>query len=390
MIEKIDTTEAFVGLKTEWNELLEASAADCFFLTWEWLFTWWRYLSGGRELFILAFRSEGELIALAPLVAKPARFGGTGLSTLEFLGSGAVGSDYLDLIIRAGREDEAIRCLAEYLGERKLMLELGQLGEAAAAFRLAAALGARSGYRAFALTTDVCPYVDLSGHTWASYLAGLGSSHRANFSRRLKQLDKNFKLRFAPAATEDERREALAALIELHRKRWRDKGSSEAFSTPDLAAFHGEISRLAFERGWLRLFVLWLNDAPAAALYGFRRDRRFYFFQSGLDPEYSRHSVGLVAMGLAIKSAVEEGAVEYDLLHGGEAYKFLWARAARDLGRLELYPPGAAGLLCGRIAQAGRIVRKLGWTILPKPVADKIATARRLAMLRGYYAAQSR
>jgi len=43
---------------------------------------------------------------------------------------------------------------------------------------------------------------------------------------------------------------------------------------------------------------------------------RFYFYQSGFDPTYERSSVGLITMGLSIQAALEEGACEYDLLHG--------------------------------------------------------------------------
>ncbi|HEY1373672.1 MAG TPA: GNAT family N-acetyltransferase [Candidatus Binatia bacterium] len=389
MIEKVDTTEAFEKLKDTWGEVLEASSANCFFLTWEWLFTWWTHLAGERKLFILTVRSGDKAIGIAPLVERPVRFGAS-LRSLEFLASGAIGSDYLDLIVRSGHENEAVEGIAGYLAERKLMLALSQLGSTALAWRLARTLEGRSGYRPFPLKTDICPYIDLAGQTWTSYLSTLGSSHRANFLRRCKQIDRGFQMRFARATSEETRREFLAILLELHRKRWSEKGSSEAFSTPDMIAFHQELSRLALERGWLRLFVLWLNERPAAALYGFCRGGRFYFFQSGLDPEYSRYSVGLVTMGLAIKSALEERAEEYDLLHGDESYKFLWAARERGIHKLELYPPGVAGLVQGNISHAGHLARRIGWTILPKAMAEKIATARRMAQLKGHYATQSR
>jgi CelD/BcsL family acetyltransferase involved in cellulose biosynthesis len=317
------------------------------------------------------------------------RFGGS-LRSLEFLASGAIGSDYLDLIVRRGYEVEAVESIAGYLAERKLMLALSQLGSSALAWRLVRRLEKRSGYRPFPLTTDVCPYIDLAGHTWTSYLSTLGSSHRANLLRRCKQVDREFQMRFTRASSEAMRSEFLATLVELHRKRWSEKGASEAFSTPDMIAFHQELSRLALERGWLRLFVLWLDGRPAAALYGFCRNDRFYFFQSGLDPGYSRYSVGLVTMGLAIKSALEEGAEEYDLLHGDESYKFLWARRKRSIHKLQLYPPGVAGLVQGNLSHAGHLARKVGWTILPKAMAERIATARRRAQLKGHYATQSR
>ncbi len=390
MIAKVDTLDRFEKLRGPWNELLAASASDCFFLTWEWLYMWWKHLAGGRDLYILTMASEGKLIGIAPLAARHRRLSGFPARSLEFLGSGIAGSDYLDLILRDGYEAEAINSLAEYFGDHKLQFELGQLRDSAAAWRLARTLEHRDGYRAFQMQTDRCPYIDLTGQTWKTYLGALGASHRSNFARRLKQLTAAFDFRFERVNSERQRGEALAVLIDLHNKRWRERGASEAFSSMEMIAFHDDISRIALEQNWLRLYVLRLNNRPAAALYGFCRGGRFYFFQSGLDPEYSRYSVGLVTMGLAIKDALAEGAEEYDLLHGGESYKFLWTQRERGIHKLELYPPGVAGLVHGKISHAGRVARKIGWTILPKAMADRIATARRMAQLKGHYAAQSR
>lgn len=383
----IDTLENFDGFRECWEDLLQTSSSDCFFLTWEWLHSWWKHLAGQRELSIVAVHAEGEIIGLAPFAVRPARFSPP---VVEFLGAGIAGSDYLDLIVRRDREADVIDSLVDFVAERNWVLELGQLRRSALAVRFGRALAMRSGYRSYEMATDVCPYIPLGGHTWTSYLAALGSSHRANLQRRLKHLRRDFIFRFERAETEQQRAEFLAALIDLHRRRWHEKGASEAFATPDILSFHHDVSRLALERGWLRLFVLWLNDRPAAALYGFQRNRRFYFYQSGLDPEYSRYSVGLVTMGLAIQSALEEGAEEYDLLHGNESYKSLWASETREIRKLELYPPSATGILYGGIAQATRAARKLGWTVLPQTLAEKIATSRRMAQLKGHYAAPPR
>ncbi len=155
----------------------------------------------------------------------------------------------------------------------------------------------------------------------------------------------------------------MRLLIALHQARWRERGKSEAFSSDALIAFHDEVSALALRRGWLRLFVLRLDGRPAAALYGFRYGDVFYFYQSGFDPALSKDSVGLVTMGLSIESAFEEGVAEFDLLHGDEAYKFHWAQGARELSRIELYPPGTRGLLyrgtVGLTRTARRIARGL-------------------------------
>src|SRR2546425_7804120 len=115
-------------MRQEWNDLLAESAADCLFLTWEWLSTWWRHLSGDRKLYITAVRSRGRLVALAPLVVRP-----PGISSvlpfpaLEFMGTGSVGSDYLDVIVRRGHEERALKDLVERLTDVNRAVELEQV-----------------------------------------------------------------------------------------------------------------------------------------------------------------------------------------------------------------------------------------------------------------------
>lgn len=115
MTEVINTVAKFEDLKPEWNRLLEASRSNCIFLTWEWLYTWWKHLSGGRRLFVLTVRDGAELVAVVPLAWRPPGFPYVWpFGTLEFLGTGSIGSDYLDVIIRQDREHDVLPLLTEY------------------------------------------------------------------------------------------------------------------------------------------------------------------------------------------------------------------------------------------------------------------------------------
>src|SRR5204863_6829424 len=95
-IEIIRDTAAFARLQSEWTELLGSARADCLFLTWEWLHTWWAHLAEERQLFIVTVRHDSKLIAIAPLSIATAW---PSVRVLEFLGTGSVGSDYLDFIV---------------------------------------------------------------------------------------------------------------------------------------------------------------------------------------------------------------------------------------------------------------------------------------------------
>jgi CelD/BcsL family acetyltransferase involved in cellulose biosynthesis len=378
MIEHIGDADRFRALRSDWDELLRASSSDSPFLTWEWLFSWWSHFSEDRKLHILALRENDRLIAIAPLASRARRVAGMFPGhVLGFLGTGSVGSDYLDLIVRRGREGDAFTAFADHFANDDIVLEMAQLDlNASVARSFAATLGGQ-GWNASVTKTHVCPFIDLSGHTWSSYLATLGSEYRKSIQRSLMTATKRFDVQFVQARSQDERREALACLVSLHLKRWQARGGSTAFYTPALVAFHEEFSQRALERGWLRLFVLRLDGTPVSAFYGFRYGRRFYYYQSGFEPEYGKYSVGHVLMASAIKSAIEEGAEEYDFLHGDEPYKFRWARGVRELHRLELYPPCLRGWLCRGAVETGRAARRLARRVLPQTAVRALEGGRR-------------
>ncbi len=372
-VETIVDMAGFAALGNEWGRLLAASPSDNLFLTWEWLHTWWTHLAGRRRLAILAVRRGKELVAIAPFASKGASL--LGVSTLEFLGTGRVGSDYLDVIVRGGAEGDVVPSLARHLARRGSSLDMKQVRmPGSAAGDLARELR-RSGCPVRATRTHRCPVIDLGGRSWETYLGSLGSEHRYGFQRKLRKLEAQHDLRFERVCSEDRRRELLPVLFELHRLRWNERGGSDGLDGPGIRGFHEDLSALALQRGWLRLFVLWLGGSPAAALYGFRYGRIFYFYQSGLDPRFGKLSVGLVAMGLAIRSAIDEGAAEFDLLHGEEAYKFHWAKRTRRLGRVLVFPSGPLGRVSWRATAAIDAARGLCHK-LPNRVVAGIAAAR--------------
>jgi CelD/BcsL family acetyltransferase involved in cellulose biosynthesis len=336
----VQDATVFAALRNEWAELLHSSASSNPFLTWEWLHAWWMHFGNAHGLRLLLVRAGGELIAVAPLwlISAPLSW----FSRLEFLGTGPAGSDYLDVIVRRGRDEEAVAALADFLTSRQLTLRLTHLPPASIGAQLAKRLAAAGWTPSFA-DDGVCPVADLGGQTFESYLATLGAAHRANIRRRLRALDREFEVRFDRVTRHEDRQSALAALAGFHHRRYADRGGSTAFTSPAARAFHEDATRLALGRGWLRMYVLTLNGGIAAVMYGFSDGGRFFFYQHGYDEAYAPYSVGLALMALTINAAIGEGANEFDMLWGTESYKSLWARRTRVLQRVDLYPVHLGG-----------------------------------------------
>jgi CelD/BcsL family acetyltransferase involved in cellulose biosynthesis len=354
-VETIVDLAGFAALRDEWSQLLAASRSDNLFLTWEWLHTWWIHLCGRRRLTILALRRGTQLVALAPLASSGTSL--LGASRLEFLGGGKVGSDYLDVIVHAGAEADVIPRLARHLLRSGAVLDMRQARLTTGSVTDLARELSRSGCALRVRRTHRCPFIDFGGRSFEAYLGGLGAEHRYNFQRKLRKLEARRDFRFECVSSEERRRELLPVVFELHRLRWSERGGSDGLAGAGVLEFHEDLTRLALERGWLRLFVLWLGAEPAATLYGFRYGRVFYFYQSGFDPRFGKLSVGLVSMGLAIKSAIEDGASEFDLLHGEETYKFHWASKTHRLGRVVAFPAGPLGRISWSAAAAADSAR---------------------------------
>jgi CelD/BcsL family acetyltransferase involved in cellulose biosynthesis len=352
--EWIDSPSTVAALGAEWNELVRDSSADTPFLTWDWLHAWWNHLHDAATLRVMAVRADHELIAIAPLVQRCSRFGW--FSRLELLGTGHAGSDYLDVIVRRGHEADAMKAVTRLLQSEDSTVRLDHLPEGSFAAQLAGQLTS-AGWVASVRPAGTCPVISLAGHTWDSYLATLGSAHRANVRRRLRGLEQQFQVQFTRIASEPDRQEALAALTRFHQARFEEDGGSTAFLTPELIAFHDEATRRALDRGWLRMYALRLNGHIAAVMYGFLYNGQFSFYQHGFDAEYGRHSIGLALMALTIQAAIAEGAHTFDLLWGTESYKWLWTKDSRALSRIDLFSPNLSGSVHRRAVAARRRLR---------------------------------
>ena len=346
-IQRIQDLSGFAALRPHWDGLLAASAANNPFLTFEWLNAWWANLGGNARLQTIAVWSDNELIAIAPLMStrSPGWF-----TRLEFLGSGHAGSDYLDLIVRRGRESEALDSLADFIASKRQTLRLEHVPETSLAAHVARRLQ-DCGWTTSIVANGICPVIDLGGHTWESYLAARGRAHRANVRRRLRALGD---MSLERVTTDAQRDEALSALFAFHEWRFSAQGGSTAFLTPALRAFHQDATRQALERGWLRMYVLRLNGVPAAVMYGFAYNGQFYFYQHGFDERYRNQSIGLVLMALTIRAAFDEGLHTFDMLWGAEPYKWLWATGERKLNQIRAFPAHVGGWLHHGVVAARR------------------------------------
>ena len=103
--EIVTDAAAFERLAPEWDELLEDSDQQVFFLRWHWNWLWWQYFAPeGGELHVLCCRDgNGRLAGVAPFYKRQHRFLSVPIAReLVMLGTGIElkTSEYLDVFAR--------------------------------------------------------------------------------------------------------------------------------------------------------------------------------------------------------------------------------------------------------------------------------------------------
>jgi CelD/BcsL family acetyltransferase involved in cellulose biosynthesis len=341
----IESESDFAGLGEQWNALLSRSSANTIFLTWEWLYSWWEHFNAGRKLAIMLVYQDDRLVGIAPFYYEASRIKGLiPMKSLQWLGTGDVGSDYLNLISEPGYEDQVSDAICRQLSGNKKswdLLRLTDLPERCRTYQRFHELLSNSSDLEYQTGREyICPYIDLGKHTSESYVESLSSNMRYNLRRRSRQVFQQLRAEVRRCEQAGNVGHFLDAIFELHLRRWKTRGGSDGFSGTEIQAFHHTAAARLFSRGWLRLYLLEVDSQPVAGIYGIEYGDTFSFYQSGFDPASDRYSVGMVLMLETIKDAISHNMTVYDFLHGTEEYKFKWTQAVRKTQSLLVYPRG--------------------------------------------------
>ena len=329
------------GLVDAWRALAEAQGNA--FTTPEWYAAYARHYGADAPPFVVRVRdADGTLAGLLPLCRDTKRSGAgpSVLSGRTVRFAGADVGDRFGPVAQPGREAEVARAAAGALGREAVVLQnvdagaerFGALGE-----------GLRGRVSSTRLRGGVLPYVPLTGHTWDTFLGARSRNFRQQVRRKERALVDGQGAVFRATASPDEVNRDVAEFFRLHAARWDDREGGSTITSPTVHAFHTDFAAAALERGWLRMWFLEVPGDAAersstggereavAALYAWRIGGRYAYFQAGFDPAWAEKSVGLVLMAHTVRSAIEEGAEEYDLLLGDETYKARFATDEREV-----------------------------------------------------------
>jgi CelD/BcsL family acetyltransferase involved in cellulose biosynthesis len=331
-VETITRLEDLAALHPEWVHLYERCPSATPFQHPEWLLPWWRHFGSG-VLFCLGARTGGRLTGLAPAFLHTWR----GRRQITLLGTGL--SDRLGFLADPDREADVVpRMIGEF--ERMSscwdVCDWDELPPGCAVVKAAEARGTIA-------PASMCTSIPLPP-SMARLHETLPHGLQRSLRRYAEKLRVRGQVRFENHGSGAAFGQALSRFLELHSSRWAVAGERTVVDRAAQDFLRESLAGMA-RAGKARCLTLTIASAAAApselaiaAICGFLDKGRFWSYQSGFDPEWSRFSPGSLILEFAIGEAIREGARVFDFLRGEEPYKFAWgARSSSNL-RLTLWP----------------------------------------------------
>ncbi|WP_426751625.1 GNAT family N-acetyltransferase [Myxococcus sp. Y35] len=373
----VGSLSTLARMREEWDALLDASDAGPF-NAWEWLYPWCRRIAAARRPLVLTARDRtGALVGLMPLGVEYLGVTGVPVRRLSFLGETHVGSDYLDIVARRGREREVAGVFARMLHALRDewdVLDLSDLREGSPTVDVLRETFAAQDVRV--TPRYVCPYDTLSpGEPFEAFLKRTG--RRDNFLRRRKWLEKQEGYRIERTDAPGELAAPLTDFFRLHSARWAADGGSQGIKGTGVEAFHRDATQFLAERGRLRMYTMKVGGRAVASVYGILHRNSFVYFQSGYDPAWRNRSVGLVLVGETFRDAIDAGLTEYDFLRGTETYKSDWVSKQRRTVSVRVHAGTWEGRWFSQSEALARGLRDCAKAVMPDTLVEKVRRLRR-------------
>jgi CelD/BcsL family acetyltransferase involved in cellulose biosynthesis len=331
--EVIHNLEELRIYSTEWNQLLLKSNKG-FFLTWEWVSTWWEFFGENSLLFVIVVKdANGKLVGIAPLKISPRKiFGVVPVRMVEFVGYGSpVSPEYLDFIVPGQNYGEIVTEIVSALMNNKRswdILVLSDVDENSPVLPLLRRLFSEKNMLVWQRAFNVCPYLKLPS-TWNELLNSYSHSMRGAIRATRRKLESSCAVRFVIVDDITSLPQTFERAAGLHNLSRQKKGERGSFSKKDYLAFHLKLSQIIANKGWLYLAFLEIDQRPVAFRYGFLYEQKYYDYQTGYDPEFEKYRVGWATLGYIMEDLITRSVREYDFLRGGHGYKWRWAREFR-------------------------------------------------------------
>ena len=347
LIEELCSLEEFGRAATGWAELQERCGVHSIFSSHSWLMACARHLGPGERLLILLIREKGKLVGAAPLVHRPTRVRRLPATEIGFLGNPLTPScDFLFECPQTG-----VEVLIDHLLHKHNDWDLLSLAKLREDSPTIATLRERINRSKNIFTTDITsrtPYLEISG-TWEDFWR-----RKSQKFRKTRRSVANRVERLGPVSVElieDEQRASMALqeFLYLSQRSWTRQQGTDLLTPEFESGFLRELTRIAIQHGWLRIWLLRLQDKVIAGEFHLNDGKVEYGLRAHYDAAYASSSPGSYLDTQIVERLFLGGCSLYDMGPGVVSYKTAWTEKVYECRTAKLFHRRLYSRLLGRL-----------------------------------------
>ncbi|MDD5773360.1 MAG: GNAT family N-acetyltransferase [bacterium] len=334
-INVISTYDELLKFETVWKDIFKRSGTDNIFVSWEWCTLWWRHFGHGKKMFVLSVTHEGNIIAIAPLMAERGGCLVFGKPVISFLGDDMM-ADYMDFVILQDHKEVAKAIINYLLKQRNwAVIKLKRIPEISANFPgIKEAVTELAPFCSIRIDC-VSPFIEIK-EAWDDYYKSLSKGLKQDIRTTLNKLKNDGELVFENC-DENTLAESLKVLFEIHKKRQIDKVGDSIFDTRINRDFFQELAVEFTKMGMADISVLKVGNKIISINYALKCNNIYYFWIPTFDPLFIKYSLGKLHILNILKKCFEQNLKVFDFMIGDEPYKFKWAKKTFNNYEIKVY-----------------------------------------------------
>jgi CelD/BcsL family acetyltransferase involved in cellulose biosynthesis len=337
---------AFAALRESWNTLAQSSGANSVFHLHEWFTAAWAWRKQTARLFVLCAYRSGKLSGVLPLIIESDAEGPLHVQRLELLT--VPDTQLCDLIAAPEQATEIARLFAAELARNANqwdVMQLHYLSEGTLAGGALLQALAERGFRHERRDAGRNLLIPLDA-TWAEYYGTRGRSLKKANNLAANRLKKAGEIRvewIEPGSGETAAvDQALAKVIEISHRSWK-KETGRSLDQPGPQAFIRTLTQLAHARGWLSLWLIYINDQALAMEYQLVYAGKVHALRADFDAGCVEISPGSYLFRHLLETMCGRGLKRYYMGPGENAYKTRWSEDGDNMHSVYVYGKSLRG-----------------------------------------------
>lgn len=330
IIKRLSNDQEFASIKAQWDRLLSASALQSAFLSWEWLYAWWKVNSSGKQLWLVTAWRGDELAGVAPLMLEKRN------GFLKVLANLGTPQSDVSGFLHYPDDHNVVESLIENLAAGRNEWHILELNELEKSWLDRQGIADKFRMAGFTLTEDSNDhyYIQLENN-WEKFSTKLARKFRYNLRRALRLAEEMGAVELRQFSGGRLTQEVLDSIVEINQH----SNYPRLYNSQcEQALIRGLIENMASSRYRFTAYILSVDNKSVAYEYGFEHQGRFEDWRSGFDKRFPPQiSVGKLLAMKVVQECISRSITEIDFLRGDEAYKLEWEPSARVFSRMRVF-----------------------------------------------------